>query len=156
MSRDVGSINRVILVGNVGQNPEIRMIPQRELKVAHFSLATKERSFNPNTRESKDYTEWHRIVVFGRQAEFIEKWVTQGKQLLVEGKLRTRKWQDRSGNQRQTTEIEAQNVVLLGRREGAGAPEQGHEPAEPGPDFPGADTDFAAGADNAGDDEIPF
>jgi single-strand DNA-binding protein len=115
MSRDTktGS-TKLSLRGQRGPGAR-RFIPRGNQGRA-FSLATKERSFNPNTRETRDFTEWHRIVVWNKLADFAEKYVTQGKQLLVEGKLRTRKWQDRSGNQRSTTEIEAQSIILLGRR----------------------------------------
>ncbi len=157
MSRDVGSINRVLLVGNVGRNPETRVVAQTQNRIAHFSLATKERSFNPNTKETKDYTEWHRITVWGRQAEFVEKYVVQGKLLLVEGKLRTKKWQDRTGVQRTTTEVEAINVVLLGRKE-PGAPPAMEEPApDVAPsDFPAGEEDFGSGGGGGPDDDIPF
>ncbi len=159
MSRDTNSLNKVILVGNVGQAPETRFIPQRETKVVHFSLATKERSFNPTTRETRDFAEWHRIVVWNKLADFAEKYVTQGKQLLVEGKLRTRKWQGRDGNQRSTTEIEAQSIILLGRRPDApqGQAEEAPYPVADAatPDYP-ADEDPQAGGAAGGDDEIPF
>ena len=92
-------------------------MPQQDRWSASFTLATNERLFNPNTRESTDRTEWHKIVVFGKLAEFCEKYLDKGKQILVEGKLRTRSWQDRDGNKRYTTEIEADNIVLLGKRE---------------------------------------
>lgn len=159
MSRDLNSLNRVILVGRVGQAPETRVLPQRQSKVVRFSLATNERSFNPNTRETKDYTEWHKIVVWGKQADFAEKFISQGKQLLVEGKLRTRKWNDQSGNPRSTTEVEAINIVLLGKREDSGAgagyeaPEPEARPAagvQPEYDFPPAEEP------GSGEDDIPF
>lgn len=159
MSRDTNSLNRVILVGHVGQAPETRFIPQKETKVVHFSLATKERSFNPNTRETRDYTEWHRIVVWNKLADFAEKYVTQGKQLLIEGKLRTRKWQDRSGNQRSTTEVEAVNIVLLGRRPDAPQGQAEEAPYAGGDagtaDYPSEEEPQAGGA-AGGEDDIPF
>jgi single-strand DNA-binding protein len=162
MSRDTNSLNKVILIGNVGRAPETRYIPQKETKVVNFSLATNERSFNPNTRETRDFTEWHRIVVWNKLADFAEKYVTQGKQLLVEGKLRTRKWQDRSGNQRSTTEIEALNIILLGRRPDAPAEDAPYGGGDaPAPDYPSpaddeSQTGAGAGTGAGGDDEIPF
>jgi single-strand DNA-binding protein len=153
--RDINSLNRVILLGRLGQKPEIRVLPQQDRSVARFSLATNERIFNRSTNETSDRTEWHKIVVWGKLAEFCEKYMDKGKQVLVEGRLRTRSWQDRDGNKRTTTEIDAQSIVLLGggRREGA---------AEAGP-VPVADTavtDFPAEeetpASGEGDDEVPF
>ena len=115
--RDVNSFNRVILIGRLGGNPELRYIPQTDRAVANFSLATNERIFNPNTTESDVRTEWHRIVSWGKQAEFCEKYLSKGKQVLIEGRLRTEKWQDRDGNQRYTTKVHAQSITLLGRRQ---------------------------------------
>jgi len=115
--RDINSLNKVILIGRLGQKPELRYLPQTERAVAKFSLATNERYFNPSTNESDIRTEWHRIVTWGKLAEFCEKYMNQGKQIYLEGKLRTRSWQDREGNKRYTTEIEAQNITLLGKRE---------------------------------------
>ena len=119
--REINSLNKVMLIGNLGGDPEMRYLPQQERKVARFNIATKERLFNPNTRESSDRTEWHRVVVWGKLAEFCEKYLNKGRQILVEGKLRTRDWQDKEGNKRRTTEVEAINIVLLGRREGSSA-----------------------------------
>lgn len=119
--RELNSLNKVILIGNLGGNPEIRYLPQQDRKSARFNIATKERLFNPNTRETSDRTEWHRIIVWGKLADFCEKYLTKGRQILLEGKLRTRNWQDKDGNKRTTTEIEATNIVLLGRREEAAA-----------------------------------
>jgi single-strand DNA-binding protein len=164
MSRDVNSINKVILVGRVGQAPETRVLPQRDSKVVRFSVATNERSFNPNTKETRDYTEWHRITVWGKLADFAEKYITQGKQLLVEGKLRTRKWQDKEGNKRSTTEIEAVNIILLGRRDEAGAGEAPEPEARGGGGYGGGggapEDEFPepaeGGGGGTGEDDIPF
>lgn len=115
--RDKNSLNKVILIGHLGVNPELRYLPQSERAVAKFSVATNERGFNPNTNETQDRTEWHRIVAWGKLAEFCEKFLSQGKQVCIEGKLRTRQWQDKDGNNRRTTEIEARNIVFLGKKE---------------------------------------
>jgi single-strand DNA-binding protein len=96
--RDVNSLNKVILIGHVGQNPEMRYIPQTETAVANFSLATNEKIFNPSTSESDTRTEWHRIVAWRKLAEFCERYLSKGKQIMVEGRIRTEKWQDRDGN----------------------------------------------------------
>ena len=115
--RDVNSFNKVILIGRLGQDPELRYIPQTDRAVANFSIATNERSFSPSSGESDIRTEWHRIVVWGKQAEFCEKYLNKGKQVLIEGRLKTEKWQDRDGNQRYTTKVHAYSITLLGKRE---------------------------------------
>ncbi len=155
--RDVNSLNKVILVGRLGQKPEARFIPGTERKVVHFTLATNERFFNKNTNEAVNRTEWHRIVVWGPLADFSEKYLTQGKQILLEGKLRTRPWQDKDGNKRSTTEVEAQSIVLLGKREESGR-EESVADAPSGPDFPmeGDETAHGGGSANGGEDDIPF
>jgi len=153
--RDVNSLNKVILVGRLGQRPEARFIPGTERKVVHFTLATNERFFNKNTNEAVNRTEWHRIVVWGPLADFCEKYLTQGKQILLEGKLRTRPWQDKDGNKRSTTEVEAQNIVLLGKREDSGREESVTE-GPSAPDFPMEGDETAQGGGSGGDDDIPF
>jgi len=160
--RDTNSLNKVILVGRLGQKPEMKYLPQKERQVARFTLATNERFFNTATRESKDRTEWHKIGVWGKQAEFCEKYLDKGKLILIEGKLRTRSWQDKDGNKRTTTEIEAENITLLGKREEYGAAAETRE-AEPsdfeprgggpaGGEFPPDDEPATGG----GDDDVPF
>lgn len=150
--RDVNSLNKVLLIGHLGGNPELRYIPQTERAVANFNLATNERYFNPSTNESDVRAEWHRIVTWGKLAEFCEKYLTQGKQILVEGRLRTRSWQDRDGNRKYTTEVHAQNIVLLGKKEGT-APETSTYP-EQDTDFP--ETSTAADADKDDEEDVPF
>jgi single-strand DNA-binding protein len=157
--RDQNSLNRVILFGRLGQKPEIRVLPQTGRSVANFTLATNERLYNKTTNETKERTEWHRIVVWGPQAEFCERYLDKGRQVIIEGKLRTRAWQDRDGHKRSTTEIEAQSITLVGGR-GEGAPEGGRgggyaPDAEAPSDFPGED-DTAGGPGEGGDDEVPF
>lgn len=155
--RDVNSLNKVILIGRLGQRPEIRLIPQRDRSVARFTMATNERFFNPQTNEATIRTEWHKITAWGKLAEFCERMLDQGKQILLEGKLRTRSWQDRDGNKRTTTEIEAFNIVLLGPRESqAPRPQE----AEPGYPEPGDAADFPSeedpGGGDGGGDQTPF
>jgi len=156
--RDLNSLNRVILLGRLGRKPEIRVLPQSGRSVANFTMATNERFTDKNTRETKDRTEWHRIVVWGPQAEFCEKYLDKGRQVIVEGKLRTRSWQDRDGVKKSTTEIEAQTITLIGGSRGEGAPEGargGFVPdAEAPSEFPGED-DSAGRAGGEGDDEAP-
>ena len=149
--RDINSLNRVLLIGRLGQNPELRFIPQSERAVANFTLATNERLYNPSTNESDIRVEWHRIVAWGKLAEFCEKFLTQGKQILVEGKLRTRNWQDKDGNKRYTTEIHAQNIVLLGKKEDMDRSE--HYPEKSASDFPDESEDSKTEGE---EDDVPF
>ena len=154
--RDINSLNRVLLVGRVGRKPELRYLPQKERAVANFTMATNERFFNPTTRETSDKTEWHRIVVWGKLAEFCDKYLAQGRQILVEGKLRPRSGTEREGGKRSTTEIKAQNIVLIGRRPEAGT----EEPYQPQPsaavsDFP-VDEEEPDMPRSGEDEEIPF
>jgi len=152
--RDVNSLNKVILIGRLGQKPELRYLPKTEKAVANFSLATNERTFNPSTNESDVRVEWHRIVVWDKLAEFCEKYLTQGKQIMVEGRLRTRKWQDRDGNNRYTTEITAFNIVLLGKKEDTG-PQNDYADSSAISDFPQKNKESADNLD-PDDDDVPF
>jgi single-strand DNA-binding protein len=153
--RDINSLNKVILIGRLGGKPELRYLPQNQRAIARFSLATNERLFNPNTNESRIRAEWHRIIAWGKLGEFCEKYLTQGKQVYIEGKLRTRSWQDREGNKRSTTEIEAQNIVLLGKREET-AGEFEPFPAESSTPETSADEETGFREEDEGDDEVPF
>ena len=156
--RDRNSLNRVILLGRLGRKPEIRVLPQSGRSVANFTMATDERLYNKTTNETKDRTEWHRIVVWGKLAEFCEKYLDKGRLVLVEGKLRTRSWQDRDGAKRSTTEIEAQTITLVSGGRGDSAPEGtrgGYAPDPEAPaDFP-AEDDSVGGAGGEGDDDVP-
>lgn len=153
--RDINSLNKVILVGHLGRNPEARVFPQTGRKVVRFSLATSERYFNKNTNEAVKKTEWHKIVAWGPLADFCEKYLTTGKQILVEGKLKTEAWQDKDGNKRSTTEIAAQNIVLIGKREDSGGREESMDGPSV-PDFPMEGDETAHGSGSGGDDDIPF
>ncbi len=152
--RDINSLNKVILIGRLGQNPELRYLPQTERAVAKFSLATNERYFNPSTNESDIRAEWHRIVTWGKLAEFCEKYLNQGKQIYLEGKLRTRTWQDREGNKRSTTEIEAQNIILLGKR--GEFDERPQEEPESASSEPPEEDDSSSDKEWEDEDEVPF
>lgn len=109
------SVNKVILVGNVGREVELRHTPAG-VAVARFSVATNERWKDKNGQR-QEHTEWHTVVVWGRLAEFCQQYVTKGRQVYVEGSLRTRTYDDERGNRRYFTEIRAQAIQLLGRRE---------------------------------------
>jgi single-strand DNA-binding protein len=151
--RDINSLNKVLLIGRLGRDPEVRYISQTERAVANFNLATNERYFNPKTNEGEIRAEWHRIVAWGKLAEFCEKFLNQGKQILVEGKLRTRSWQDREGNKKYTTEVHAQNIILLGKKDD-GMGEKSFEEFPTSSDFPSEER--ADSIDREDDDEVPF
>ncbi len=111
------SLNKVMLIGNVGADPEIRYVdgPSGSAKVAQFSLATTER-YRTRSGENRENTEWHNIVVWRGLADVVERFVKKGTQIYIEGRIRTRSWEDQSGVKRYTTEIIADNLQLLGRR----------------------------------------
>lgn len=107
-------VNKVILVGNLGQDPEIRYI-QNGSAVANFSLATSE-SWKDKTGQKQERVEWHRIVAWGKLAEICGEYLSKGNQVYIEGRLQTNKWQDKEGKDRYTTEVVANNMVMLGQR----------------------------------------
>jgi single-strand DNA-binding protein len=112
----MSSVNKVILIGNLGKDPEIRYINENT-PVANFSLATTE-SYKDKNGQRQDITEWHNIVAWRSLAEISEKFLKKGKQIYVEGRIRTRSWDDKDGNKRYTTEIVAETIQMLGKREG--------------------------------------
>ncbi|MGE5341714.1 MAG: single-stranded DNA-binding protein [Candidatus Omnitrophota bacterium] len=107
------SLNRVILIGTVGRDPEITHIPSIDRDVAKFSLATTEVWMDKNSNQFQESTEWHNIVAWGPTAKKIERGVSKGTLVLVEGKLKTRKWKDQNDQERRTTDIQADSVVVL-------------------------------------------
>mgnify|MGYP000007490724 FL=1 len=111
----MASVNKVIVVGNVGKDPEVRYMMNNE-PVTSFSLATTEAWRDKASGEKKEQTEWHRVVVYGKLAEIIGKFAQKGSHMYVEGRLRTRKWQDQQNNNRFTTEIVANEVHILANR----------------------------------------
>ncbi|MBP6977406.1 MAG: single-stranded DNA-binding protein [Bacteroidales bacterium] len=121
----MAGINRVILIGNLGRDPEVRHLDNGLVK-ASFSLATTE-TFKGKDGNPTDHTEWHNIVLWRRLAENAEKYLRKGSQIYLEGKIRTRKWEDKDGNTRYTTEIEGSSMIMLGARreqESAVTPEE--------------------------------
>lgn len=150
-------VNKVILVGNLGKDPEVRYSPNGSA-VANVTIATSESWKDKTSGEKQERTEWHRIVFFGRLAEIAGEYLKKGAQIYVEGRLQTRKWQDKDGKDRYTTEIVANEMQMLGSRGGAGMPsEPAHEPA--GAHEPAAARSSGNGAKApAGDfdDDIPF
>ena len=126
-------INKVILIGNVGQEPEVRYTGDANngAKVATIRLATSER-YKDRNGNLQEHTEWHTVVVWRNTADVVEKYVHKGTQLYVEGKIRTRSWEDQTGNKRYTTEIMADTLQLLGRKPEGQASSQGYsQPAAP-------------------------
>ena len=143
-----GTVNRVILVGRLGKDPEVRYTAEGTA-VANFSLATDE-SFTDRAGDKQTRTEWHRIVAWKRLAEITGEFLFRGKQVYVEGSLRNRKWQDRGGNARTTVEVVASRMVMLGPKNGDQSPGSSDAKRTPPPqaDSPGAEI--------PPDDEIPF
>ena len=142
-------INKVILVGNLGQDPETRYMPSGGA-VTNFTVATNESWKDKQSGEQKERTEWHKVAMFGRLAEIAAEYLRKGSQVYVEGRLQTRKWQDRDGNDRWTTEIVANEMQMLGSRGGSTSttsdewerkPATATQSSSPGDDF---------------DDDIPF
>ena len=123
-------MNKVMLIGNVGNDPEVRYLesnpqnPQANAKVASFRLATTER-YRDRNGETRENTEWHNIVVWRNNADVVEKFVHKGSQIYIEGKLRTRQWTDQTGNKRYTTEVVADSIQLLGKRQDGDQNQQG-------------------------------
>jgi single-strand DNA-binding protein len=142
----MSGVNKVILLGNLGANPEMRFT-QGGQAVANLRLATTERWTDKNGQK-QEATEWHRVVVWGKQAEIVGQYLTKGRQIFLEGSIRTRQWQDKEGQKRYSTEIVARNIQMLGgRSEG--------RPDEAGATVPPDDSvtaDFGGGPD----DDIPF
>ena len=113
----MASINKVILVGNLGRDPEVRYTPDNNA-ITNISVATTDRFKDKHTGEQKDITEWHRVVFFNRLAEIAGEYLKKGSQVYIEGRLRTRKWTDQSGVDKYTTEIIADQMQMLGSRSG--------------------------------------
>ena len=117
----MASVNKVILVGNLGRDPEVRTLPSGD-RVANVALATTDKWKDKQTNEPREATEWHRVQFTGRLAEIAEQYLRKGSQVYVEGSLRTRKYTDKDGIERYTTDIQALQMQMLGSRQGMGAP----------------------------------
>lgn len=165
-------VNKVIIVGNLGRDPEVRYTPNGSA-VANVTIATSEQWKDKQSGENKDKTEWHRVVFFNRLAEIVSEYLKKGSQIYIEGSLRTNKWQDQSGNDRYTTEIIAREMQMLGGRTGGSGSgmsgsgsagfDQGMDQSQPpsntnsAPDNNNADNKkTAGGAYDDFDDDIPF
>ncbi len=149
-------VNKVILVGNLGRDPEVRYSANGQA-IANVTIATSEQWKDKNTGEKQEKTEWHRIVFFGRLGEIAGEYLKKGSQIYVEGRLQTRKWQDKEGKDRYTTEIVANEMQMLGSKasntggEYAGQSSSGSTSAAPA----AQEATQAAGTDDF-DDDIPF
>jgi single-strand DNA-binding protein len=115
----MASVNKVIIVGNLGRDPEIRYMPSGDA-IANIAVATSYKSKDRNTGEQKELTEWHRISFFGRLAEIVGQYLKKGSSVYVEGRLQTRKYTDKDGVERYATDIIAENMQMLGGRQGMG------------------------------------
>ena len=151
----MGSVNKVILVGNLGRDAELRYTPGGAA-VATINMATTE-VWNDKAGQKQEKTEWHRVVLWGKTAESLNEYLTKGKQIYVEGRLQTRQWDDKDGNKRYTTEIRGDRVVLLGGGGGGrgagggsmargGGDDMGSHAGSPGPES----------SEPLTDDDIPF
>lgn len=155
-------VNKAILIGNLGRDPEIRYSPSGAA-VANVNIATTESWKDKNTGEQQEKTEWHRIVFFGRLAEIVGEYLKKGSQVYVEGRLQTRKWQDKEGNDRWTTEIVANEMQMLGGRGGGGGgsgPEDYNQDSGYGGSGGGGSSSSSGGSGSGPsddfDDDIPF
>ena len=145
-------INKVILIGHLGADPETRYMPSGGA-VTNLRLATSESWKDKQSGEQQERTEWHRVAIFGRLAEIAAEYLRKGSQVYIEGRLRTRKWQDNQGNERYSTEIVANEMQMLGGRSGMGEPPAGVERG--GEDTARREATAAPAADDF-DDDIPF
>ena len=139
-------VNKVIIVGNLGADPDTKSMPSGNM-VANFSVATSESWNDRDTGERQEKTEWHRVVFFGRLAEIADQYLRKGSQVYVEGKLQTRKWEDRDGNERWTTEIVGNQLQMLGERMNSGSSQSNNM------DQSTSKSNFN---DDEFDDDIPF
>jgi len=150
----MASVNKVIIVGNLGKDPETRFLPDGKA-VCNFNVATTDKWTDKATNEKKEATEWHRVSSFGRLAEICGEYLKKGSQVYIEGKLRTRKWQDKEGQDRYTTEIMADAMQMLGSRSGMGGGEA-REMREPAVESEAKPAKKPAGQFQDMDDDIPF
>jgi single-strand DNA-binding protein len=152
----MGSVNKVILVGNLGRDAELRYTPGGAA-VATINMATTD-VYKDREGQKKEDTQWHRVGLWGRTAESLHEYLTKGKQIYVEGRLQTRKWTDKDGVEKYTTEIRGDRVVLLGGGGGGGGQRAGggSRGAEAGGMSGGFDSGHDSGPGDLSDDDIPF
>ncbi len=149
-------VNKVILVGHLGKDPEVRYAPSGQA-IANITVATSDSWKDKTTGEKQERTEWHRVVFFSRLAEIVGEYLKKGSQVYIEGRIQTRKWQDKEGNDRYTTEIVANEMQMLGSRSGGGAPAEDFNQDKSYASKPAATAAADSGGDSGGfDDDIPF
>ena len=148
-------VNKVILLGNVGQDPQSRAMPSGKA-VVNLRIATGKQWRDKTSGENKESTEWHTVVMFDRLAEIAAEYLRKGSQVYIEGELRTRKWQDKEGQDRYSTEIVANEMQMLGGRGGAGAGASRDRPAAAASSEERAPRPEPAGVAENFDDDIPF
>ncbi|MDR6216224.1 single-stranded DNA-binding protein [Paracidovorax wautersii] len=162
----MASVNKVIIVGNLGRDPEIRTFPSGD-QVANVTIATTDRWRDKSTGENKEATEWHRVVFNGRLAEIVGQYLRKGSQVYVEGSLRTRKWTDQAGVEKYSTEIRADSMQMLGGRQDGGGQDDGQSAPAPAPanrrpapapraPAPAPAQRAASGFDDMDSDDMPF
>ncbi len=156
----MGSLNKVLLIGNLGKDPELRFTPDG-LAILKFPIATTE-YFNDKSGSRTERTTWHNIVIFGKMGQNLANYLNKGKQVFVEGRISTFSYDDKDGVKKYRTEIVANNIVFLGAK-GAGGPAEGapaYSEAEAGgagfPETSGSSSNFSAGSPSGEDDDIPF
>lgn len=148
-----GSVNKVILIGNLGKDPEVRYTPNG-LAVANITIATSEVWKDKQSGENQERTEWHRVAMYSRLAEIAGEYLRKGSKVFVEGRLQTRKWQDKTtGQDRYTTEIIADTLEMLDKKSGTGTSTESHAPAS---DKTTADMPQSEASIDNFDDDIPF
>ena len=159
----MASVNKVILVGNLGQDPEVRYLPSGGA-VTNISIATTDTWKDKETGEKRERTEWHRVVFFARLAEIVGEYLKKGSQVYIEGRLQTKKWQDKEGRDRYTTETIAERMQMLGSRGGGGGSSENYDQSRPpASQDSGGGSGKTGGSGKAGgdaaedfDDDIPF
>jgi single-strand DNA-binding protein len=151
----MGSVNKVILLGNLGQDPELRMT-QGGQQVCTLNIATSDSWVKDGKREER--TEWHRVVLWARQAELAGKYLKKGRRVYIEGRLQTRSWDDKEGNKRYTTEVVGSQIVFVDSGSGRDSVEAGQSEYSSGPSYDStpAPTGRPSGADFTADEDVPF
>ena len=148
-------VNKAILIGHLGRDPEVRYSPSGAA-VANVSIATTETWKDKQSGEQQERTEWHRVVFFGRLAEIVGEYLKKGSQVYVEGRLQTRKWQDKEGQDRYTTEVVANDMQMLGGRSGGASGGGYAEDYNQDAGNAGGGGSSSSGASEDFDDDIPF
>jgi single-strand DNA-binding protein len=149
-----GSLNKVLLIGNLGRDPELKSTPSGQ-SVARFSVATTE-TWKNQSGEKQSKTEWHNIVVWGKQAEIAEKYLRKGKQVMIEGRIQYREYTDQAGVKKTACDIRCDNFVMLGRMEEGGGSREGGFSRGGSQDFEEAGAPSPAAGGSFPDDDIPF